>query len=86
MYRAGDDDKFFIVACQLGEGVLAEVEGVGLVAVYEHNGALDFRAVGQQRHIHEGVGIGGRAAAVGVQRALVVAALRFVRVNGDGSV
>ena len=42
MDGAGNDQELLVVPLQLREGVSGEVDGVGLFAVDDENGAFDF--------------------------------------------
>lgn len=51
---AGNDKQLLVVAPELLVGVLAEIAGMGVLAVNEEDCALDFTGIRQERHIEEG--------------------------------
>ena len=51
---AWDDEQLLVVAPELLVGVLAEIAGMGVLAVNEEDCALDFTGIRQERHIEEG--------------------------------
>ena len=51
---AGDDEQLLVVALELLVGILAEIAGMGVLAVNEKDCALDFTGIRQERHIEEG--------------------------------
>ena len=85
---AGDDQQFLVAglgafaadgeAGHLFERVLAEVATVGLFAVDQQDGGLDFVRVGEQRHVEEGLAADGVPAVGRVAAAGMEAARRLV--------
>ena len=51
---ARDDEQLLVVALELLVGILAEIAGMGILAVNEEDCALDFTGIRQERHIEEG--------------------------------
>ena len=75
---ARHNQQLLVVALQFLEGILAEVAGVGLFAVYNQDGAAYFAGIRQDGHVDERERRGDVPAQAGVDGAGVVAALRLV--------
>ena len=50
---AGDEQELFVVAFELGEGVLSHIAGVRGFPVYDKHGASDLIAVAQKLTVKE---------------------------------
>ena len=75
---AGDEEQLLVVALQTLEGVLAEVAGVGLVAMDDEDGVADFLNKSQDGLVEDGQDGGDVPALVGVQRAGMLTARGLV--------
>ena len=78
MHGAGHDEQLLVVALQFLVDGLAEVAGVGLLAVDEEDGAADFRGIGQDGLVDERERGRHVPSAVGAEGAFVVAARGLV--------
>ena len=78
MVGPGDNQQLFVVAFQLLERVFAEVAGVRLFAVADEYGGADLVRVAEDGLVEEGHRAHDVPAAVGVERAGMIASFRLV--------
>lgn len=76
-----DEQQLLVVPRQLGKSVLAEIAGVGLLAVHNQDGAADLVGIGQDGLIHKGHTADDVPATVGVEGPGMIAARGLVVVE-----
>ena len=78
MNSSRNNQQLLIIALELFESILAEIERMRLFTMNHEHGTANLIAVSENRHRHKGHRRGRVPACIGIDRTHMIAALRLV--------